>query len=261
MTKIQSEIELENKVAEMVNNPQPVKPKLEPSRYYKLHNDHFIFLKQLEYAINKSSNIHKFINNQWKKVFPEKPFPEGRTLQKLKVALQYGLVYNAHVRTHIKPTEKFLTNYRRSTDFSSGVDELNTCLSKFEDYNSLSKIIIQGVNMTTKKKVKAKAKVEKRVKEKKLTMASFICDLLLERKYKDEEIVKKTKAKFPGKKPAVLNVRDLRSWINAGKRAGIDAPKNPIVEIDPPAPKEKVKPSGKVEPKVKAKKKVKAKSK
>ena len=198
MTKIQSEIELENKVAEMVNNPQPVKPKLEPSRYYKLHNDHFIFLKQLEYAINKSSNIHKFINNQWKKVFPEKPpFPEGRTLQKLKVALQYGLVYNAHVRTHIKPTEKFLTNYRRSTDFSSGVDELNTCLRKFEDYNSLSKIIIQGVNMTTKKKVKPSGKVEPKVKEKKLTMASFICGLLLERKFKDTVIVEKQRQNSP----------------------------------------------------------------
>lgn len=264
MTEIQSDIELEKKVADMVNSPKASETKLEPSKYYKLNNEHFMFLNSLQFAINKNHNIHEFINRYWIQVFPGKPFPEGRTLQQLKVALQYGIVLNAHNDYHIKATEKFLENCRRSTDFSNGVDKLNTYLDRCESYNSLSKIIINPITFTegeyqmaTKKKkniVKPKAKTPK---EKKPNQCGIITDLLMERKYSDKDILKKLKAVLPNGGADESWIKSLRGQLNTGKRPGIEAPKIPIKEINPPKkaekPKEKVK--------LKAKKKVKAKSK
>ena len=145
MTDIQSDIALQNKIGTIINTPiTNSKPKL--SKFTKLNNEHFIFLNSLQFALDHNSNIHEFINKYWRHAFPEKPFPERRTLQELKVAIQYGLVLNAHVENKVKPTEKFLENCRRSTEFNQ-TEKLTGYLDRCESFNSLSKIIIFPITL------------------------------------------------------------------------------------------------------------------
>jgi len=249
------EIALEEKVAEMVNNPTNTTT-LKPvqSKFEKLNVDHFIFLRSLEFTLNKHHNIHEFINRYWKQAFPEKHFPEGRTLQNLKVAIQYGLVSNAHKEYRIKPTEKFLDSYRRSVDFSDNAEKLTTCLERCEELSELSKIIINPIiftkgecNMATKKK--EKAAVAKVTKEKKPNQSGIIIEMLLARKYTDAEILTEVKKQCPEGGANLSWAQNLRMQINTGKRKGTEIPKTPIVEIG----------GEKKEPKVKAKAKAKAK--
>ena len=80
-----------------------------------------------------------------------------------------------------------------------------------------------------RKKVKKEKVVVKTKKGKKLGGTTVICQLLVERKYTDEQIFEKVLKDYPSIKKAYISIQ--RSDINAGRKAKFPVGKNLITKI------------------------------
>jgi len=149
---LKEEIAVEKKMMDAINKKTSnCKPGL--SSFVKLYTDHHAFINNLEYILEKDpGRISEFIINNWKRVFPTKPFPsKGGTLQMLKVCIQYGYIMRAHKKHNIRQTGRFMDNYRKALDLDR-VDEpvKLSILDKCEKYNKLSQTFIKPLQGDTK---------------------------------------------------------------------------------------------------------------
>lgn len=242
---IKDEIQKRKKQGKMRASNTVPQPKKEPDTYYKLHREHDEFIVMLNYTIEKDLGIHEYINKWWNNAFPGKQFPEGRTLQEIKIAIQYGLIHKAHKEQKIKPKEKFLQGLQKALNFEE------TLITRCERENNLSKTIIFKKEFTMAK-AKAKAKETKKTatvkKEKKPNQCGMITELLCEKKHTDEQILALVKKIIPDGSATKAWVSGIRGEINSGKRKVPDGTVIPISEIGgkteekaAPAPKAKAK--------------------
>lgn len=231
---IRDEIQLRKKT---VKNSNTTKISTPMKTGYKVLLNAEQFRIMLDYALQHDGDIQRFILDYWCRVFENVPLPKDKTLQELKIAIHYGLVYQAYMQHGIKMSDKFLKNYDNAINFRE------TLLSKCDKESKMSQIIIsqsqtlnEGVDMAVKKskkiavspktkgevkpKMKMKLEPEPEVKLKNSSMAGFIRELLFEQKFTDKEICEKALQKFPDKKPH-LHINNIRIRWNAGKPKGL----------------------------------------
>ena len=187
------------------------------SEYSKIHNQHDAFLTGLRYQVQglQPEKIKMFLMNWWKTAFQENlQLSERRTAQQIKIAIQYKLLLNGYKKNEVIPPKKFKLNCIRAINFTEGVSETGKMLSRCENYNELSKILItEGKKMIKKKKILKKKSTEevkgtpvkepilKKKVEKKIEQTDVkvdysdvkVCKLLLQKKFTDEEIATKVK--------------------------------------------------------------------
>jgi len=230
--------------------------------FYKIRREHDVFITMLNmFATQNPEQLQVFINNQWKINFPSREFPQkGVNLQKVKVALQYQIIFLAHQEYGIEITDKFLSCREHAINYLS-TDTICKVQDKIEQSAELSKIIIYPLNqgdiqMAVKKKVlnlkkkatpkkkkavapKKKAVVKKKTTEKRAAPVAdnkikpstfYFCTELLKRKFTDAEILRKVREKT-GKGLDSGYVPYCRKRLNAGIQKGFDKASPAIKEV------------------------------
>lgn len=234
------------------------------TNFYKTRREHDAFLTMLNmFTIQNPDRLQAFINNQWKIYFPSRVIPqEGRSLQKLKVALQYQIVLKAYMNNSLEPTDRFMKNYKHAINYLE-TDSICKSLDKIEQSNELSKIIIYPIQgetiMAVKKKILKKKTAVKKVLKKKVAAPKkkkalapkkktgedtaapvadkkvkpstfYFCTELMKRKFTDADILKKVREKT-GKSLDSGYVPYCRKRLNAGTQKGFDKASPAIKEI------------------------------
>ena len=215
--------------------------------------------------------IDELIHGWWGTAFPHRPFPkEGGTLQDISLAIRYQLALDGYEKHGIEPSEKFLVNHEAATtftveDFSPGSREIYRCekLGNQQQYfihpktgddimairksSDIPATVPANTTPATKTaaivkptKIGKTAPAEKAPKAEKAPRAlgatGFVCGLLTQRKYTDDQIVKLTLDEYPDRteKQIKVYVSVQRAEINAGRKAGhvVTTPIDRLVEYN-----------------------------
>lgn len=198
-------------------------------------------------------NPTKIVLEWWSTAFPMKPFPEGGiNAQEAALAIHYQLAKNGYEKYSVKPPSRFLKNYEAAVNFKQDSDFADPSLRAAERLTELSQITIYK-NTNEGETIMATKKANKKATKKTTNgngnnggINAFVCDLIMQDKYTNEEIVSKAAAHDSEAGSRVTNayVNAYREAINEGKREkfGYPKPKKPLQEIggeEKPAPAKK----------------------
>jgi len=212
--------------------------------------------------------IDRIIKDNWGMAFGMRPFPvKGGNLQELQLAIRYEYMRRGFVDNDLPMSETFRTNYEaavnfRTRHFSETSSILNQCdeYSKFSGYfigvdgteklyNSEDddEILIQpfylhsdeseNLPMVTQKSKKAveSTKSTKSTKtaipkvSRKLGATGMASELLMERKYTDDDIMEKVLKEHPAFRRSFISCQ--RGDINAGRKSRFDIGDTPLVRL------------------------------
>jgi len=203
----------------------------------------------------KNLTVESLIHRWWGTAFPHRPFPpEGGSVLDLSLAIKYQLMLDGYEREGVAPSEDFLVNHEAATtftpeDFADRSKRLYAC----EKLGNLAMLIITpstqidgGFTMATKKSNESNSSTEKKTakkaakkteaKERTPGATGYVCELLMERKHADSEILAMVGKKFPDRteKQIKVYISVQRAEINAGRKPShqVTKPLERLVIVD-----------------------------
>lgn len=227
-----------------VNPPQKVSMSSERALIY---NQHDAFLTMVRHGIrlaiskNHTKDIHRFIHSWWRTAFRARPFPEkGESFNRLVLAIQYELLMQGYYRAGKLPSARFKQNYEAATTFNNLLySKTSQMLRSYESHSELQSLTIyqsEEESIMATNKTNTKTAPKKKVASKKGTTSkvkggtTIACDMLLEKKHTDEEILAVIQKTHPNFKIGYIGIQ--RADLNAGrKRQDSGCDKTPLVRL------------------------------
>lgn len=236
-------------------------PALLSARLYNQH-DAFLWMLKSHYEKYKANptainGLLKVLVNYWKQAFPNNPFPSsGGTLQHIKIAIQYQLVYDAYCAAEVEPSKRFIHNWKEAIAFNDvAFLPKESTLAKCEDLSEMALVHInnlpsadwdgcsthqQEAPMATKKKVAApKAGTVTKAPNASIERKTMAANMIVTGKYTGAQIVNEVNTKFKDMIPLfnTSRVHVLLSELNRGVRKGFIKPTKPYRLIPARQPK------------------------